>query len=250
MSEFALYREPTVLDFIQHRHLKLAPLTDHTAASGMHACFLAAAEFTPAAREFVIVFVRDQVDGKPQVQPIVLLGVTPGENLFIQGASGSPWEARYVPAYVRRYPFWTTQIPDVDVPAVMFDAWWKGFSQTEGDPLYEAENKPAPRLAEAIGFLEQFDAEAASTLLFCNRLVELDLLREMTANVTLPDGKTMALNGFLTIDDAKLQALPDAQVIELHRNGILGLLHAHLSSLGNLQALLERKARRMAGPAH
>jgi len=250
VSEFALYREPIVLDFVRHRHLKLAPLTDHAMASGLHACFLAATEFAQAARDYVIVFVRDQIDGKPQVQPIVLLGVTMGENLFVQAPPGSPWEARYVPAYIRRYPFWITQLDDLQMPVVMIDAWWKGFSETEGDPLYEAENKPAPRLAEAIAFMEEFEREVARTLGVCQRIAELDLLREMTANVTLPDGSTLALNGFLAIDEAKLQALPEPQVIELHRNGVLGLLYAHLASLTNMQALLERKARRMAGAAH
>jgi hypothetical protein len=67
----------------------------------------------------------------------------------------------------------------------------------------------------------------------------------MTANLTLPGGQSLALDGLMTVDDAKLQALPDAQVIELHRNGMLGLLHAHLLSLANLQALVERKARRL-----
>ena len=250
MSEFALYREPVVLDTIKHRHLKLKPIADHSMASGMHACFLAAAEFTHAAREFVIVFVRNMVDGKLQVQPIVLLGVAPGENLFVEGAAGSAWDARYVPAYIRRYPFWTMQADGLDSPAVMFDAWWQGFSETEGDALYVGDGKPAPRLAEAIGFMEQFDIEAARTVGFCARLAELDLLREMKANITLPDGQTQSLDGFLTVDDAKLQALPEAIVMEFHRNGVLGLLHAHLSSLGNLQALLDRKARRMAGASH
>lgn len=242
MSQFALYREPVVLDVVKHRHLKLVPLTDHSMSGAMHASFLAAAEFTAAARDFVIMFVRDEGAGQSRVQPIVLLGVVPGENLFVDGAR---WDARYVPAFIRRYPFWTTQLEGIADPVVMIDAWWRGFSETEGDPLYVGENQPAPRLAEAIEFITNFEIEAARTLEFCDRLAGLGLLREMTANVTLPDGKKLALEGLLTVDDTKLQALPDAQVIEMHRNGMLGLVHAHLLSLANMQALVERKAQRM-----
>lgn len=150
-----------------------------------------------------------------------------------------------MPAFIRRYPFWVTQVDGLEAPAVMIDRAWEGFSETTGDPLYAAEGEPAPRLAAAIEFMDQFEVEASRTLNFCARLSELGLLREMTANVTLADGKKLALDGLLTVDDAKLQALPDAQVLELHRNGMLGLMHAHLLSLANMQALVERKAQRM-----
>jgi len=250
LSQFTLYREPVVLDYVLHRHLKLGRHVDHTIASGMHACYLAAAEFAAAAHDYVIVFVRDLVDGKPLLQPIVILGVLAGENLYVGAAPGAPWDARYVPAYIRRYPFWVTNLEGFEAPAMMIDRWWKGFSDTEGDPLYDGDNKPAQRLIEAIAYTEEFQREVERTQDLCKRIDELDLLREMSANVTLPDGKTISLDGFLTIDTDKLQALPDAQVIELHRSGALGLLHAHLTSLGNLQGLTDRKARRMTGTAH
>ena len=72
MSQFALYRDPVLLEPVKHRHLKMAKLTDHGMAAAMHASFLAVAEFTSAAREFVIVFVRDTIEGKLQAEPIVL----------------------------------------------------------------------------------------------------------------------------------------------------------------------------------
>lgn len=249
MTQYALYREPTPLDSTAHRQLRLTGGPDLSVASRMHACFLAVAEFMPASREFVIAFVRDQVDGRAQVQPIVILGVSEGENLFVQAASGSPWEAAYVPAYLRRYPFWTATVEGLAAPAVMFDQWWKGFSTTQGERLYDDAGQPTARLNDVLGFLEQFDGEATRTLLACTRIAELELLREMSANATLPDGRTLTLGGFLVIDEKKLQDLPDAQVIELHRNGILSLIYAHLNSLGNLQALAERKARRMGAAA-
>ena len=249
MSDYALYREPTVLESVKHRGLKLLPLVDDAVASRMQASFLAAAEFVHAAREYVIVFVRSQVQGKAQVHPIVMLGVVEGENLFVAAADGSAWDARYVPAYVRRYPFWTTEVVATKTQAVLIDAWWRGFSETEGEPLYEADGQPAKRLLEAIDFLKRYDLEAERALAFCARLVELDLLRDMTITATLPGDKPLALDGFLAVDEPKLLALRDAQVAELHRNGMLGLIYTHLASLGNLQALLDRKSGRMTGAA-
>jgi len=76
-------------------------------------------------------------------------------------------------------------------------------------------------------------------------VLEIDVLKEMTLTATLPDGRELKVDGILAVDEDKLNALPDATVLELHRSGMLMLLHVQLVSLGNLRPLLERKARRM-----
>ena len=40
--------------------------------------------------------------------------------------------------------------------------------------------------------------------------------------------------------EEKLAKLPDADVLELHRSGALALLHAHLVSMGQFNALAQR----------
>ncbi len=246
----SLYRQPVLLDSVLHRHNKVGKLTDFSVAQHMHASYLATAEFDQAALEYVIVFVSDGKDGvgaaggKTRVSPIVMLGVTAGENLFVDGAR---WDAHYLPAYVRRYPFWTTDLAGAppESPGVMIDTGWSGWSDTAGDAVFDADGKPTPTLERALDFIRQFELEVQRTSQFCELLVEHDLLREMSADAKLPDGSAVALNGFLAVDHVKLMALADAAVLELHRNGILGLLHTHLMSLGNLRRLVDRKAKRM-----
>ena len=243
MTTYALYRDPVILDSVNHRSKKLINLTDYSVAAGMHATYLAAVEFSHAAREMVIVFVRSDNDpAAGPISPVALMGLSEGENLLVDGTR---WDARYLPAYLRRYPFWTARLEGADGPTVLIDAAWSGFSDTVGDALFDIEGKPAPKLTAALKLIEEFENEAARTKGFCERLVELDLLRGMKADVTLPGGATMSLDGFLVVDQDKLQTLPDAVVLELHRGGMFGLIHAHLLSLANLQALVERKARRM-----
>lgn len=247
MSTYALYRDPVILDSVNHRRKCLGTLTDFSVAAGMHACYLTAVEFTNAAREMVVVFVRsDNDEAAGPISPVVMMGLVEGENLLVQGTR---WDTRYQPAYIRRYPFWTARLEGADGPTVLVDAAWSGFSDTEGEPLFDIEGKAAPKLTAALKFIEEFELEAARTKAFCARLIELDLLRGMKADISMPDGSTLSLDGFLVIDQDKLQALPDAVVLELHRGGMFGLIHAHLSSMGNLQALVERKALRMQAAA-
>lgn len=82
------------------------------------------------------------------------------------------------------------------------------------------------------------------------RIVQLGLLKPEQIDVTLPDGKTLNAGGVQMIDEGKLKALPVPTVVELLRNGTLGLLHAQLISTTNLQRLMDRLAQRMqAEPA-
>jgi hypothetical protein len=245
----ALYREPVLLDPAHHRALRMGALSDFSITKGMHAVFVTATEFPQAALDLPVVFVQSgerDAAGKASISPIVLLGLSQNENLCL---AGTRWDVRYIPAFIRRYPFLTANLRGVNAPGVLIDTAWSGFSTTAGEPLFEADDKPAPALQRAIEFLEMFEREAQRTRAFCARLSELELLKEMKADATLPDGTTMSVDGFFTVDEEKLHKLPDAVVLELHRNGMMMLLQVHLLSLNNLRHLVERKARLAAAAA-
>ena len=246
MINSALYREPALLDPAKHRDLKIGALADFSITRGMHGVFLAVTEIPQAAIEFPVVFVatgEKNEAGRGQFSPIALLGLAQNENLFVDGTR---WDARYIPAFIRRYPFLTANLRNADVPGpgVMIDTAWSGVSTTEGEPLFGADDKPAPALQRAMEFLERFEIEAQRTRNFCARLVEFDLLREMQADATLPDGLKFSVDGFHVVDEEKLLKLPDLAVIEMHRNGMLSLLNLHLASMHTMRGLVERKAKR------
>jgi hypothetical protein len=245
----ALYREPQLLDPANHRRLRIASLADFSITKGMHGVFITATEMPQAALDFPLVFIHTgdrDANGRANISPIVLLGLSAGENLFVDGTR---WDARYIPAFIRRYPFLTATLRNAGATGVMIDRAWSGFSETEGEPLFEADDKPAAALKRAIEFLEMFETEAQRTRLFCNRLLDLELLREMKADATLPDGVNLSVDGFLVVDEEKLHKLADEPVLEMHRNGMLMLLHLHLASLANMRGLVERKARRAQAAA-
>jgi hypothetical protein len=241
----SLYRRPIPLDPAVHRRRKVAPLADFSIASELHAVFVTATEFPQAGLEFPIVFVETGRDiaGRRTISPVALLGVSHGENLHVDGGR---WDARYIPAFIRRYPFLTAAMPGASGINVLVDEAWSGFSELAGEPLFEADDAPAPALRRAMDFLERFELEAERTRAFCERLVMLDVLKEMKADATLPNGQTLSVDGFHAIDEDKLHALPDATVLELWRNGILMLMQVHLTSIVNIRHLVNKKAARLA----
>lgn len=241
MINQALHKSAVAVDSNLHRNTKMrVPHNDWRFSAQLNSIFLAATEFGDACREYPIVFVaagKDEKDAnKTLVAPIAVLGVSQQDNLFVE--AGGSWRGRYLPAMLRTYPFCTAKVSDEQF-AVCFDSAWSGVSATEGVSLYDAEGKPGELLANVQKQLEVLETEVQRTRLLCARLLELDLLRDMRFDATFGDGRKHTVEGFLTIDQDRVKTLPDATVLELHQNGVLGLIHAHWVSLGNMRTLLD-----------
>ena len=240
-----LHRQPVALDIAQHRQLKLQlPVSDWTVAKDLNAIFVAAAEFGDICREFPIVFVKagKEADGTDAIAPIAVLGLTQNENLYV---SGERWRAQYLPVILRLYPFCIARI-DEQRFAICVDMAYKGAGAEGGQPLFADDGQSGELLKSMKDQLEVLEGEIQRTRMVGKRLLELDVLREMRFDATLPDGRQHTVDGFLTVDDAKMTALPDDVVGELHRSGVLGLVHLHWVSLGNMRRLVDWHVERAA----
>ena len=235
-----------MLDPALHRHRRISPLTDFRVAADLHAVFITATEFPQAGLELPLLFVAtgdDDDHGRPAMSTVALLGLAAGENL--QLGEGGRWTGRYIPAYIRRYPFASAAEAGASGLAMLVDDSWPGFAEAGAEPLFDADDQPAPALQRARDFLERFELEADRTRAFCERVVALDVLKEMKAEATLPNGRRIAIDGFHAIDEDRMHALPDATVVELYRTGLLMLMQLHLASLANIRHLVNRKAERL-----
>lgn len=244
MIDPTLFADPQALDRVQHRTLYLKPAgTRYDRTAGMNALFITAVEFGDVCREYPIVFVEagQGADGKREVAPIAVLGLSPGENLML-GADGA-WAARYTPALLRGYPLGLARVDDKSY-TLYFDAKADAMSPDEGERLFDDAGQPTPWLAERLRFLEEVERETQRTRQFGRRLLELELLRPMRFDATTPDGGKLSVDGFLALDEEKLAALTAATVYDLHRSGVLSLIHAHQISLGLMRALVERRVAR------
>ncbi len=231
----SLYRKPILLDRERHRRMRLRTGQGFGFAAGLNAMYITGAEFGEACKEYPLVFVRTPEGG---VEPAAMLGLREGENLFVDPQGR--WGGRYVPAFVRRYPFVLAQLPGQTQLGVCVDDAAQASGEQPGEALFDAQGEPTPYLQQSIQFLEQFQREHQRTRAFCQNLHEADLLRPMNARADLPDGRAFTVDGLLVVDEKKLLALPDAQVLSFFRGGELHLLSMHLLSLSNLKALTQR----------
>ena len=239
-----LHKQAVALDRVKHRELKLnLEQRDLSVMSTLNAFFVAGTEFTDACKEFPVVWVNAGKDeaGKVQVAPVAVFGLQVGQNLCIEG---NAWRVRYVPAMLRLYPFALARVA-ADEMVVCIDEACAGIG-AEGQALFDANGEPTEFTKTVQQQLETFESEIERTRMAGALLVEKDLLRDMRFDATLPDGSKLGVDGFLTIDEQKLSALSDADVLMLSRNGLLGLIHAHQISLGNMGRLVEWHVERQA----
>jgi len=232
------YRQPVLVDRERHADMTISESPSRYAfAAKAHTVVMAGVEFFDACRQFPIIF-APTTGGR--IAPLALMGLEQGENLFVD--KRGEWLGAYIPAYVRRYPFITTDSADGQM-AICFDAAFDGFDREGGTALF-IKNEPAPKMKEIVAFLEDYYRRMKETEGFCAALAEGGLLRQIDARANLADGRIFILNGMLVVDEQKLAKLPDTDIVRLVRSGAMALITAHLVSLRNLGVLIDRKAGR------
>ena len=104
-----------------------------------------------------------------------------------------------------------------------------------------ANGEPTEFLLNAKKFLEHFEQETERTRLVCQKLAELDLFTDMRFEASLPDGEKLDVGRLPGAERREIpRALTDAQVLELHRLGLIALIEMHRVSMGNMNRLANR----------
>lgn len=239
-----LHRQPVAVNGEKHKRTVLkVPVTDWSKVAPMNAVFVTAAECPQLASEYPIVFIAAGKDdkGNSDYAPIAVLGLAKGENLYLDGAT---WRATMLPGQMAMYPLCVARVGN-DRYAVCIDESWSGVAgDGPGERLFTDAGEPTEFTRRMQGTLEKLEAQVDQTRAIGRRLAELNLLRERRFDATLPDGRKIAVDGFFMVDEAQVKALPDDQLLTLHRDGLLGLIHAHWISAGHMRRLLHWRMER------
>ncbi|MDW4496648.1 SapC family protein [Sulfitobacter sp. D35] len=237
-KQLLIYERAMPVSSSRHRDWSVAQTRSFAFARELNAVPLVAAEILPASREYPIVF-AGQGD---EVVPSALLGVSDNSNAFV--AEDGSWQGRYVPAFLRRYPFVFSRAGD-DGDGQRFtlcvDEEYEGLnSDGRGERLFDAEGNRTQYLENTLNFVTQYQNQFTATEAFSKKLKELDLLEPAQVRFSLPGGRNGALGGFKKVSRDKLRGLPDDALLGLARSDELELIHCHLASLANVTPLAER----------
>ena len=198
---------------------------------------LTTVEFPQAAAEYVVVFAGSE----GAVMPAALLGLRGDENFYLSEAD--TWNASYIPAFVRQYPFVLSSDDEGQTFTLCIDEGFAGFNrENRGERLFDEKGKPTPFVENALAFLREYQVQLRRTRAFCSKLKELNLLDPVRTQVTLGSGEKVSLTGFMTVNRERLKALGAQAIAELVRSEQMELVYLHLLSMRNFAGLKDRSA--------
>ncbi|HET9863027.1 MAG TPA: SapC family protein [Steroidobacteraceae bacterium] len=201
-------------------------------------------EFAEILREYPIFFRKDPNTG--EYGSVALLGFTREENLFLDG---DRWDASYVPGVIARGPFLIGFQERQDggqirrEPVIHVDLDDKRISETEGERVFLENGGNSRYLDQVARILSGLnDGIAAAKDMFAI-FTAMDLIEPVKIDIKFNSGQYEVV-GLHTISAQKLRNLSGEQLLELNRSGFLQGAYLVLSSLNNVQRLIDRKQRR------
>ncbi|MAZ86574.1 MAG: multidrug transporter [Cellvibrionaceae bacterium] len=234
-KQLLIYSRAQAVNSQRHREWSVKAGDNFEFARDVNSVPLTAVEFVTASSEYPIVFAGSD----DQLMPLVVMGVRDKENLYMN--EDGTLDAKYVPAFLRRYPFVFSSQDDGKNFTLCIDETFDGCNQDNvGERLFDAEGEKTQYLNNVLEFLKEYQLHFSRTQAFCKKLQELELLEPMGAQFTPPQGEKVTLTGFFAINRKKLKELAAEDLEQLVKNDGMELIFLHLYSLRNFNTMLSK----------
>jgi len=225
------YENPEPLDAQRHANKALKKNFGFSFTEGVNAVPVNLIEMPQICHFYPIAFSPDG-----NATPVAILGLRDSENLFLH-ADGSWEENIYIPAYIRRYPFIFSELPDQDQLTLCVDMRDDVIDENKDQRFFSEGGEPSELAKNALEFCKSYHAAAQQTLEFSKALAASDLLVDREAQINVVGNRRINFSGFKIIDEQKLAKLSDKDFLEWRSKGWLPFLYAHLFSGSQWQRL-------------
>jgi hypothetical protein len=236
------YKE--VVPFLKTQKVRLlSPGEVPEFAQSGNAIPISLSEFQPVARDYPIVFTG--ADNGQAFTPVAVLGLTGGENLFVE--DGAWVSGVYIPAYARRYPFCMAKVNVNQVAQKEhLICVEKTYIDENGEQMFDEKQQPTAKWNDLERLLGEYERDLERSREMCSILSDYGLFEPFTmqASFRQEGAKPMQVTGMYRVIEKNLENLNAAQLKNLMRKGILPRIYLHLVSLENFGRLLDRKAAR------
>jgi len=224
----------------RHAKTKIREITGFGFAANFHIAYLTMHEFARAAAVYPIVFVEDKE--KDAFRPVTLLGLDAGENLFV-GEAGK-WEASYIPAIIRRYPFALANTGTEGQFTICIDEGSELVSTTEGAAMFDEKGEPTQVIENVKRYLSELQQMDQITHEFAKTLAELNMFTPLQMRVRDGD-REKNIAGCWVVNEERLNNLSNDKFLELRAKRYLPAIYAQLMSLAQIERLMQLKDKRL-----
>ena len=225
-----LYEKITPLLTDLHKDLKLVSNQNCEFAANINSVPITMQELPLAVKDFPVIFAGDNSGTL-----LAVLGIKPGENLFVD--KDNNWLPNtYIPAYIRRYPFFTARRDENSDPLICIDDS-SSFLAADGDkPLFD-NGEPTEVLNSIIEFARNYQYQLETSMEFGSALESLGMLEDQQVSFNVGEEVKASVNGFKTLIRAKFDELDGDTLKEWLSKGWLDAAILHLASGSNFDKL-------------
>ena len=234
-----------LLNNITHQNIKVNPKLSVELGNNVASTLIFPTEFNSIQKEFAILLRKHPETEK--FYALSLFGFENEENLFLSNKTNSGWQANYVPAMLAKGPFLIgfqdqSKADGNEKEAVIhIDMNNARVGETEGMPLFLEHGGNSSYLEYIANTLHCInDGQHLSEIMF-TAFTELGLIEALNIEFELYNGDKYDLQGYYTINEEKLATLDGANLEKLNRAGFLQSAFQIISSLSNLQTLINMK---------
>jgi len=222
-----------------HQTKRIKSIDSFSFAKNIHMVSVMVHEFPRSSSIYPIVFLED-----PEIKefrPMALLGLEVQENVFVK-PDGS-WNASYIPAIIRRYPFALARTDKEDQFTICIDEGSELVNENEGQPLFLEDGSIGRVLEQVKEYLRSLQQMEQVTKQFCQFLKDKYMFTPL--NMQVREANTVKnVTGAYAIHEEKLNNLSDDEFIEFRHKNYLPAIYNHLSSLAQIDRLVQYRAKK------
>lgn len=232
-----MFQQLVPVNKARHATTRIKQIEGFGFAAKFHIASVMVHEFARAAAIYPLVFLEDKA--KDEFRPVVLLGLDEGENLFVDAAG--KWQASYVPAIIRRYPFALASTGQDGQFTVCIDEGSSLVGTTEGVPLFDDKGEPTEAIESVKRYLGELQQMDVFTRAFCKYFAEHNLFTPLNMRVRQAD-QAKNITGCYVVNEERLNNLSNERFIEMREKRYLPAVYAHLMSLAQIERLMLLKS--------
>ena len=242
MRQLLFYQNIVTLDKVKHQSIELLDVFNLDFANGINFVPILHTELSQVAQELPVVFLKT---GNTEFTLAAVVGLRDKENLQIKDGR---WAGRYIPAFIRRYPFITLSQPDnpaqffiaIDESAhCLISGHNRKKTSQSSEPLFEGE-APGKKIQQVLPFLQKYHLEHRNTMNFCQQLADLQLLTSSNLKIQSKAGQTYQVNGVWIIEETSLKKLSPETLHRLLSEDSLSKIIQQQFSLNHFTELTEK----------
>lgn len=230
-----MFKNIAAINKDRHLNTKVKATNNFMFAKDFHLSYVTVHEFVRASGHYPIVFLEDnQIDG---FRTIALLGMEPGSNAFVD--EDGKWDAPYIPAIIRRYPFALAPVPEQDRFIVCIDESSDLVNEEEGAALFDENGSATPIVDNVKRYLSELHQMDRFTSEFTEFLQRNNLLTPLSMRVNVNE-QPRNIGGCYVVNEERLNSMSDAKFLEMREKRYLPAIYAHLMSLAQFEQLVRR----------